>query len=150
MTHCPTEPALSQTEHSVGCHLLNIEKGRKANRRMCQSDMDSVPLREASEVCWENASGSEQNFSLKSPYSKTFFPVQKPQYCMSLLLAFVLGAILTAALTAVQKIPETGCHGPQPVADTVPRMSFPILNYKQFAKPHGPNSDGPVLTGWED
>ena len=112
--------------------------------------MDSVPLREASEVCWENASGSE-DLSLISPDSKNlFFPIQKAQFCMSLLLAFVLGAILTATLAAAQKVPEAYCQGSQSVAGAVARMSYTILNYGRFANLHGPNSEGTVLTGWED
>ena len=84
--------------------------------------MDSEPLRpDAPEADWETVPGPEQNFlpPLKRSYSDgSSFSRQRARYCASLVLAFVLGAICTAAaLVAAQKRPEVCHHGLQSVTD---------------------------------
>ena len=85
--------------------------------------MDLEPLRQdASEAYWETVPDPEQNIlpPLKSSYSKSSsFSTPKAQYCVSLVLAFVLGAICTAALLAAQKRPEVCYRGLESVTDAV-------------------------------
>ena len=92
--------------------------------------MDLEPLRQdASEACWETVPDPEQNLlpPLKSSYSKSSsFSTPKVQYCVSLVLAFVLGAICAAALVAAPKRPEVCSHGLQSVTDAVACTYFTV------------------------
>ena len=114
--------------------------------------MDLEPLRgEASEAYWETVSDSEHNFlpPVKGSHSGIhFFSRPNAQYCMGLLLAFVLGAICTFVLIAEQRRPEVYHHGLHSTTDTVACTSWIVSNCWQVTNRTLQFSEGIVVLGW--